>query len=184
MKTPPNDANAVMRRLLRDTELGTVCTAGLLARAGAWSRGPACGDATVQARMRTALKSGAPCPAPGSHPSAKADGTCSALRGTLAGALRSFWACPSQPIVRTIGCDVRAQTASQIASRSSRVLHEISGQRWICCRARLLPAGMCRRAQRRAPLMAPSVGCACPCLVPYSRFGGKRPPHSCEGKRR
>ena len=82
MKTPPNDADAVMRRLLRDSLLGTSCTAGLLARAGAWSRGPACGDATVQARMRTALKSGARCPAPGSHPSAKADGTCSALRGT------------------------------------------------------------------------------------------------------
>ena len=31
MKTPPNDADAVMRKLLRDTELGTVCTVGLLA---------------------------------------------------------------------------------------------------------------------------------------------------------
>ena len=31
MKTPPNDADAVMRKLLRDTELGTVCTAGLFA---------------------------------------------------------------------------------------------------------------------------------------------------------
>jgi O-6-methylguanine DNA methyltransferase len=47
--------------------------------AGAWSRGPS-GDATVQARIST-RGSGALHPAPGSHPSAKADGTCSALRG-------------------------------------------------------------------------------------------------------
>ena len=178
MKTPPNDANAVMRGLLRDTKLGTVCTAGLTRRAEAWSRGPAqrgtgarlrgcdrgaghgawcrpmrvsggpaqrgagaplagmrqwsrtststlasrtsprsdprgnplprsdvpsiahiamepappcnapaCGDATVQARMRTALKSGAPCPAPGPHPSAKADGASEGGRGAPSGDL-------------------------------------------------------------------------------------------------
>ncbi len=48
-------------------------------RAGTRSRGPS-GDATVQARIST-RGSGALHPAPGSHPSAKADGTCSALRG-------------------------------------------------------------------------------------------------------
>ena len=42
------------------------------------------GDATVQARIRT--RSGpALHPAPGSHPSGKPDGTCSALRGRASG---------------------------------------------------------------------------------------------------
>ena len=63
-------------------EPGTLCCAGLLGRAVTWSRGPACGDATVKARISTAHDDSAPCPAPRSHPSAKADGTCSALRGT------------------------------------------------------------------------------------------------------
>ena len=82
MQTPlfaDNRWHAVsMGKLLRDTG----CCVGLLGRAGTWSRGPACGDGTVQARLGTAHDHGAPCPAPRSHPSAKADRTCSALRGT------------------------------------------------------------------------------------------------------
>ena len=49
-----------------------------------WSRGPDSGDATVEAHISTRI-SAALHPAAGSHPSAKADGTCSALRGRRVG---------------------------------------------------------------------------------------------------
>ena len=45
-----------------------------------WSRGPDFGDATVEAHISTRVVA-ALHPTAGSHPSAKADGTCSALRG-------------------------------------------------------------------------------------------------------
>jgi hypothetical protein len=49
-----------------------------------WSRGPDFGDATVEAHISTRAIA-ALHPAAGSHPSAKADGTCSALRGRRVG---------------------------------------------------------------------------------------------------
>jgi len=49
-----------------------------------WSRGPNFGDATVEAHISTRAIA-ALHPAAGSHPSAKADGTCSALRGRRVG---------------------------------------------------------------------------------------------------
>ena len=81
MKTPPNMARFPMHGVCGGFEAGTICRDGVLGCAGTWSRGPS-GDATVKAHMGTAHEHGAPCPAPRSHPSAKADGTCSALRGT------------------------------------------------------------------------------------------------------
>jgi hypothetical protein len=81
MKTPRNATSALFRVGLMDFDPNPICSAGLLGRAGTWSRGPACGDATVQAHMRTAHDHRAPCPAPRSHLAAKADGTClAALR--------------------------------------------------------------------------------------------------------
>jgi len=49
-----------------------------------WSRGPDFRDATVKAHISTQAIA-ALHPAAGSHPSAKADGTCSALRGRRVG---------------------------------------------------------------------------------------------------
>ena len=53
--------------------------------AGAWNRGPVFGDVTAQAHVST-RRIAALHPAAGSHPSAKVDGTCSALRGRISGA--------------------------------------------------------------------------------------------------
>ena len=134
MKTPPKSTNPLLHGAFGEREPGTFWIAGLLGRAGTWSRGrrnseqgphlwgcdsgagqgawgrpsrvsgvasianpamepappcntPACGDATVQARIGTAHDHGAPCPAPRSHPSAKADGASEGGRGAPLGDL-------------------------------------------------------------------------------------------------
>src|ERR1700675_4498184 len=60
MKTPPKMTKAARAEACEQFIPGTKCCVGLLGRAGTWSRGPACGDATVQARQGTAHDHGAP----------------------------------------------------------------------------------------------------------------------------
>ena len=95
MKTPPKFISTWGIEILLCTESSAKWRAGLLGRAGTWSRGPVFGDATVEPavmarddRPHTRLRGQIPSKlgplfrAPTRHPSAKADGTCSALRGT------------------------------------------------------------------------------------------------------
>jgi len=67
-------------------------------RAAVWSRGPACGDATAQARMCPAYDR-APMSRSGVASNDEAVGTCSALRGTLC---RAACSCAPASVSRSV----------------------------------------------------------------------------------
>jgi hypothetical protein len=103
------------------------------------------GDATVQARARTRL---APAlhPAPGSHPSGKPDGTCSALRGRARRRGR-----------RVAG--LHKEEPAQASARIARVPQE---------RRQFIGLGQVRRLLRCAPCQGTYLGGgATPCSHPH-----------------